>query len=308
MEFYLLPASSSDTNPFCLKDKTLIVWELKNSGDVGDYGTPIKSLVGHSHFVHDVAVSSDGQFCLTASWDTTLRLWDLASGNTTKTFLGHSKDVLSVAFSANNTKIVSGGRDKTIRLWNTIGECKWTVDDKKNGHSSWVTSVRCSPDSNNPVFVTTGWDNTVKVWNLNSMALMHTLVKHTGFVNCVAISPDGSLCASGGKDGAINLWGLGEGKHLYQLEAGASVQCLAFSPNRYWLAVGTENHLKVFDLESKTVVATLTNEIENFDIHNTPSTPKKPVVNCLTWSINGNMIYAGYSDHFIRVFELSNLH
>jgi guanine nucleotide-binding protein subunit beta-2-like 1 protein len=291
------------------RDKTLIIWELKHTGDVGDYGTPVKSLIGHSHFVHDVAISSDGQFALTASWDTTLRLWDLASGNTTKTFLGHQKDVLSVAFSASNTKIVSGSRDKTIRLWNTLGECKWTVDDKKNGHTSWVTCVRCSPDSNNPVVVSTGWDNTVKVWNLNTMALEHTLVKHTGFVNCVAISPDGSLCASGGKDGAVNLWGLGEGKHLYQLDASAAVHCLAFSPNRYWLVAGTENHVRIWDLETKTEVATLTNESdENFHIHPSPATTKKPACTALAWSSNGNLIFAGYSDHFVRVWEVTNLH
>merc|ERR1711865_798025 len=44
----------------------------------------------------------DGQFALSCSWDSTLRLWDLAQGKTTKRFIGHSKDVLSVAFSSDN--------------------------------------------------------------------------------------------------------------------------------------------------------------------------------------------------------------
>ncbi len=55
-----------------------------------------------------------------SSWDGTLRLWDLASGETTRQFIGHEKDVLSVAFSADNRHIVSGSRDKTLRLWNTL--------------------------------------------------------------------------------------------------------------------------------------------------------------------------------------------
>jgi guanine nucleotide-binding protein subunit beta-2-like 1 protein len=42
------------------------------------------------------------QFCLSGSWDGTLRLWDLNTGNTTVRFVGHAKDVLSVAFSADN--------------------------------------------------------------------------------------------------------------------------------------------------------------------------------------------------------------
>ena len=42
------------------------------------------------------------QFCLSGSWDGTLRLWDLNTGKTTRRFVGHTKDVLSVAFSVEN--------------------------------------------------------------------------------------------------------------------------------------------------------------------------------------------------------------
>lgn len=56
----------------------------------------------------DVVISSDGQFCLTGSWDGTLRLWDITTGATTRRFLGHTKDVLSVAFSADNRQVRSG--------------------------------------------------------------------------------------------------------------------------------------------------------------------------------------------------------
>jgi len=61
---------------FCyFSDKTLIVWKLNK--DESSCGTPYKSLKGHSHFVSDAVISSDGQFCLSGSWDGTLRLWDL---------------------------------------------------------------------------------------------------------------------------------------------------------------------------------------------------------------------------------------
>jgi WD40 repeat protein len=102
------------------------------------------------------------QFALSGSWDGTLRLWDLQQGTTTRRFVGHAKDVLSVAFSVDNRQIVSGSRDKTIKLWNTLGECKYTIAEPE-GHSEWVSCVRFSPMTNNPIIVSGGWDKLVKV-------------------------------------------------------------------------------------------------------------------------------------------------
>jgi WD40 repeat protein len=106
-------------------------------------------------------ISSDGAYALSASWDKSLRLWELSTGNTTRTFVGHTNDVLSVSFSADNRQIVSGSRDRSIKLWNTLGDCKYTITDK--GHSEWVSCVRFSPNPQNPVIVSAGWDKLVKV-------------------------------------------------------------------------------------------------------------------------------------------------
>jgi guanine nucleotide-binding protein subunit beta-2-like 1 protein len=86
------------------RDKSVILWTLtrEDAGPTGAYGYPRRALRGHSHFVQDVVLSSDGQFALSGSWDGTLRLWDLNTGATTRRFVGHTKDVLSVAFSADN--------------------------------------------------------------------------------------------------------------------------------------------------------------------------------------------------------------
>lgn len=70
----------------------------------------------------------------------------------------------------------------------------------------------------------------------------------------VTVSPDGSLCASGGKDGIAMLWDLLEGKRLYTLEAGDIIHSLVFSPNRYWLVAATTTCIKIWDLESKGMV------------------------------------------------------
>ena len=95
-------------------------------------------------------------------------------------------------------QIVSGSRDKTIKLWNTLGECKYTIREP-DSHTEWVSTVRFSPVVNNPIIVSAGWDKMVKVWGLSNCKLRSTLAGHTGYINTVTVSPDGSLCASGGK-------------------------------------------------------------------------------------------------------------
>jgi len=71
------------------------------------------------------------------------------------------------------------------------------------------------------------------------------------------VSPDGSLCASGGKDHVALLWDLTEGKRLYALDAGNIIH----SPNRYWLCAATQESIKIWDLESKHVVQDLKPEV-----------------------------------------------
>lgn len=242
-------------------------------------------------------ISSDGQFALSASWDKTLRLWDLATGRTTRQFVGHTGDVMSVAFSGDNRQIVSASRDKTIKLWNTIGECKFNISE--DCHSEWVSCVRFSPNVNNPVIVSCGWDKMVKVWNLSTCKLRTNHLGHSGYVNTVTVSPDGSLCASGGKDGITMLWDLNDGKHLYSLDAGDEIHALTFSPNRYWLCAATSSGIRIWDLESKSVVDELKPEFVGVG-------KKSAVPMCisLAWSGDGQTLFSGYTDGLIRVWQV----
>lgn len=140
------------------RDKTLIRWKL-TGGEDNQYGVPKKSFKGHSHIVQDVTISADGAYALSASWDRTLRLWDLETGETTQRFVGHKGDVMSVSIAKNLRQIVSASRDKTVKVWNTIGECMATL----NGHNDWVSAVRISPSDQSSTVISASWDKTVKV-------------------------------------------------------------------------------------------------------------------------------------------------
>ena len=88
-----------------------MVWEMDPKAEIytDDHeprvGVAKRSLRGHNHYVQDVVLSLDSQYCLSGSWDGTLRLWDLKTGTCTRKFCGHTKDVLSVAFSVDNRQV-----------------------------------------------------------------------------------------------------------------------------------------------------------------------------------------------------------
>jgi guanine nucleotide-binding protein subunit beta-2-like 1 protein len=281
------------------RDKKLMVWEMNpefDSTDPDSVGYARKLLGGHSEPISSCVLSSDGQFALSGSWDKTMRLFDLNQGKSVRTFKGHEKDVYCVAFSGDNRQIVSGGRDKTLKLWNTLGECKYTISDDQ--HSDWISSVVFSPSAKMPLIVSSGWDKLVKVWNLNNCKLRTNLVGHTGVVYTTTVSPDGSLCASGGKDGTAMLWDVTDGKHLYSLDAGSTINCLSFSPKNYWLVAATDTSIKVWDLENKQIL----DELQS------TNPPKNGIPWCvsLSWSSDGNQLFAGSTDGCIYVYEISS--
>lgn len=85
-------------------------------------------------------MSSDSRFAMSASWDGSVRFWNIATGKTIRQLVGHKKDVLSVSVSQDDRQIITGGLDNEIKIWNTKGECKHTID--KNQHTDAVSCVK----------------------------------------------------------------------------------------------------------------------------------------------------------------------
>eukprot|EP00731_Ephydatia_muelleri_P003828 Em0002g4a len=101
-------------------------------------------------------------------------------------------------------------------------------------------------------------------------------------------------------DGQAMLWDLNDSKHLYNYHGGwrETINALVFSPNRYWLCAATGPTVKIWDLESKTVVDEIRAEV-----------PGGASVECmsLAWSADGQTLFAGYTDNLIRVYDVDTV-
>ena len=75
---------------------------------------------------------------LTASDDSTAKIWDVSTGECKQTFSGHSNLVWSAVFSADGLSVLTASSDATAKIWDvSTGECKQTF----SGHSSGVSSA-----------------------------------------------------------------------------------------------------------------------------------------------------------------------
>lgn len=297
------------------RDKSLIIWKFDEEGSdktEGIYGKPQRSLTGHNHFITDLSLSQENCFVISSSWDKTLRLWDLRSGKTSRIFVGHNKEVNSVSFSPDNRQILSCGADKEIKLWNTLADCKFTSDSQN--HTDWVSEVRYSPIVKNapknqatfaPYFASVGWDGRLKVWSTN-FQIRYTFKAHEGTINALSISPNGKYIATGGRDKKLNIWDVTEiSNSSREMDAGSSINCIAFNPKLQWVAVGTENNVKIWDLMSTSLKPLETLEAPALETKEGKQSKKKaPQCTSITWNAVGKKLFAGYTDGSIRVWHV----
>lgn len=240
------------------RDRTMIKWQLddkKDEDEDREWGKPRKLYTGHSHFISEIALTSDSRFAFSASWDGTVRLWNVANAKTISKLVGHTKDVLSVALSVDDRQIITGGLDHNVKIWNTRSECKHTVD--KNQHTDAVSCVKFYHTSKPAICVTASWDKTIKVWDNLYMNLKHTFTGHKAQINTLDMVHNSSYLASGSRDGTIMVWDLVKGKWLTQSECESPVNCVLFSQKLYWLIIGTEEGIKVLDLPTQRFLQTI---------------------------------------------------
>lgn len=119
------------------------------------------------------------------------------------------------------------------------------------------------------------------------------LLGHTGAVNCVVFSPQGSIIASGGDDCQIKIWYAKTGQEIKTLHGHTDkITALAFSRDSRLLSSSSWDRLiQVWDWKKGEIVKTLIGH-DNW-------------INCLTF-IDSHQIISGSYDRTIKIWNIRN--
>lgn len=166
------------------------------------------SLDAHSFAVTAIAFSADGSTLASGSFDKTVKVWNVTTGEVIKTFPEVSV-VKSVALSSDGNILASSGVDNTVRLWDVkTGRQLGSLI----GHTREVTSLAFSPDSQ--TVASGSGDQTLRLWDVRSGHELKNLGVQYFYGVSVVFSPDGQTVAWEDTIGTTKYWEVKSGAQI----------------------------------------------------------------------------------------------
>ncbi|XP_034646153.1 CMT1A duplicated region transcript 1 protein [Trachemys scripta elegans] len=155
---------------------------------------------GHAGSIKAVFLNEKKGFVLSASFDLSIRCWNIFTGACVKILNGHSGTITCLDVYKN--RVVSGARDCMVKVWDlSTGRCIKTL---KHKDAIWTAKI------NNTHIVSGCEKGLVKVWHVDTCVLIKTLEGHQGPVKSLAF--DQWHLVTGSSDGFVLGWSM-VGKH-----------------------------------------------------------------------------------------------
>ncbi|KDQ10275.1 hypothetical protein BOTBODRAFT_36386 [Botryobasidium botryosum FD-172 SS1] len=222
------PSPSHPLLASCSSDKTVRLYAYTGtpSSDLPPTFTFATSIpTGHTRTVRAIAWSPSGTSLATASFDSTIGVWERAHGEEDEdegqesgaagagewecvsTLEGHENECKSVAYSAEGNLLATSGRDKSVWIWEVQPDAEFECITVQMEHSQDVKCVAWHPTEE--ILASGSYDDTINIYAddpADDWYPLTSLKGHTSTVWCLSFSPCGTYLASGSDDRTIRIW------------------------------------------------------------------------------------------------------
>lgn len=198
------------------RDSQLRVWRLPEAGSrryiqtgppANDNECPyfLRILTGHTHSVRSIA--AHGDTLVSGSYDATVRVWRISTGEALHVLHGHTQKVYSVVLDHERNRCISGSMDSFVKIWDLdTGACLHTLE----GHTLLVGLL----DLRDERLVSAAADSTLRIWDPENGKCKNTLMAHTGAITC--FQHDGRKVISGSEK-TVKMWDIQTGDCIQDL-------------------------------------------------------------------------------------------
>lgn len=162
-------------------------------------------------FWHKQAVQSSnfnglGDLAVTASSDSTARVWNSNNGFELHRLIGHTAPLRWANFNPDGNYVVTASDDSLVKIWDIRNpEEKFSKNILTlSGHTAEVKSANYSPDGK--YIVTASWDGKAKIWNGETGEFIKDLTTETYRLWYAEFSRDGKYLLTVGNSSRIKVW------------------------------------------------------------------------------------------------------
>ncbi|KAG6828105.1 hypothetical protein H0H92_009190 [Tricholoma furcatifolium] len=189
-------------------------------------------LEGHDHAVR--ALAARGRTLVSGSYDCSVRVWDIVTGQCKHVLTGHTQKVYSVVLDPIRNQAYSASMDDSVRIWNLhTGQLLHVL----SGHTSLVGLLKMSPSH----LVSASADATLRIWNPDTGELQHTLAVHTGAITCFQHDEFKVLS---GSNGNVKMWDMRDGSAVRDLLTGITDVWQVVFEGRWCVAACNYNNVQ----------------------------------------------------------------